>query len=185
MDYSTSQAAMLCDVTDMTIRNWALEYASHLSPTATPPKGQHRLFIEDDLRVFLQVKEMRDGRKPAEAIQAALAAGQRGELRLPETTDLDVLNRNQVIRHQQATIKEIKMELALVQKERDNLAAQLDPTQKAVIELNTKVTVLTEMLTAAIQRAEDAYARGIREGMSLNAPKPAATTPPETPEQGG
>ena len=174
MDYSTSQAAMLCDVTDMTIRNWAREYAAHLSPTATPPQGQHRLFIEDDLRVFLQVKQMRDERKPAEAIQAALAAGQRGELRLPETTDLDVLNRNQVIKHQQARLEELDKMLNLVTKERDDLAAQIDPQQKQLIELNTKVAVLTQMLTEALKRSEDAFARGIREGMALGAPKPEA-----------
>ena len=77
--YNVTQAARYAGVSGTTIRGWAREYSDYLSPTANPPAGQARQFIEDDLQVFATVATLRAQLVTTEDRRAALDAGQRLE----------------------------------------------------------------------------------------------------------
>lgn len=62
------------------MKNWTSEFADYLSQTATPPANRQRRFIDDDLEVLALVTEMKTAGATYEAIHAALAAGQRGDI---------------------------------------------------------------------------------------------------------
>lgn len=175
--YHTSALAKDFDVNPMTVRNWAVKFADHLSDDANPPKGDTRAFTEDDAKILALVSQLIK-HKNHEEIHARLRNGERGTFPLDTIAGLDTHSRPGSIQLLEQKIEELKMALNLVIKERDDLAAKLDPTKEEVIQLNTKVTVLTEMLAAERQRAEDAFVRGIERGMALGKPKPTTTETP-------
>lgn len=78
--YTTSGIAKLFQVTDQTVKNWARQFASHLSPTAQPGDGKRRTFTTDDLTVFALVHSYIGKGMNYEDAQAALIAGQRGSI---------------------------------------------------------------------------------------------------------
>lgn len=80
MNYSAIQTAQLFKVARETIRKWAIEFESHLSPSARPATGGIRRFTDSDLEVFALVSEMKDQGKVFDDIHAALRAGQRGDI---------------------------------------------------------------------------------------------------------
>jgi len=67
------------DVQPNTIRQWSKTFGDFLSAAANPPKGETRLYSEDDGQVIALIAEMRQDRAKYEAIRAALAAGDRGQ----------------------------------------------------------------------------------------------------------
>jgi DNA-binding transcriptional MerR regulator len=77
--YSVSQAARAAGVSVSTIRQWAREFADHLSPGATPPKGQPRQFDEEDIAIFATAAVLRAQLVPYEEIEARIATGERLE----------------------------------------------------------------------------------------------------------
>lgn len=81
--YTTSSIAKLFGVTDQTVKNWAKEFAEHLSPTAQPPEGQKRMFTLDDIRVFALVADFSKRGFSYEDAHTSLRSGQRGDI--PET----------------------------------------------------------------------------------------------------
>lgn len=78
--YATSGVAKLFQVTDQTVKNWAREFASHLSPTSQPGDGKRRTFTTEDLAVFALVHSYGSKGMNYEDAQAALIAGQRGSI---------------------------------------------------------------------------------------------------------
>jgi len=62
------------------VKTWAVEFAGHLTSSATPPKGQERQFDESDLRVLALVAGSWEENPDLENIHAMLNAGeQHGE----------------------------------------------------------------------------------------------------------
>ncbi len=171
--YQTSDLAKTFSVNPMTVRNWTIQYADHLSDDANPAKGTTRAFTDEDVKILSLVAELRK-HKNSEAIHARLRNGERGTFPLLTSAGLSRHDGPGSIQLLEQKVEELKMALNLVIKERDDLQARIDPTLESIIKLNTQVTVLTEMLATERQRAEDAYARGIERGMSLGAPKPDA-----------
>jgi DNA-binding transcriptional MerR regulator len=55
---------------DNTIRKWAQQFSDHLSPA--PSKGEHRIFTDDDLRIFAFISRLSDTGMRYEEIQDAL-----------------------------------------------------------------------------------------------------------------
>lgn len=78
MLYRTQHICTLYDVAPETARLWAIEFTPYLSPTATPGKNKHRLFTEEDMRVFSLVAELKKQGLTFADIHAALSSGQRG-----------------------------------------------------------------------------------------------------------
>ncbi len=78
--YTTSQLASRFKITDQTVKRYAAEFHVYLSPTATPEKGDTRLFTDDDLAVYDLIVSMKDQKQKFEQIHMALASGQRGNV---------------------------------------------------------------------------------------------------------
>lgn len=77
--YTTTQLAARFKITDQTVKRYAGEFRAYLSPTATPEKGDTRLFTEADLTVYDLIVSMKSDQKQTfEQIHMALASGQRG-----------------------------------------------------------------------------------------------------------
>jgi len=177
--YHTSDLSKDFAVNPMTVRNWAVKFADHLSDDANPPKGDTRAFTLEDAQVLSLVAQFIKHKSPEE-IHARLRNGEVGTFPLITSAGLDTRDSPGSIQLLEQKVEELQMALNLVIKERDDLRTQLDPTQESVIKLNTQVAVLTEMLAAERQRAEDAYARGIREGMVLITHPPTPNSRPST-----
>jgi DNA-binding transcriptional MerR regulator len=78
MLYRTQHICTLYEVSPETARIWAMEFAEYLSPTATPGKNKHRLYIEEDMQVFALVVELKQQGLTFADIHAALKNGSRG-----------------------------------------------------------------------------------------------------------
>jgi DNA-binding transcriptional MerR regulator len=63
-----------------TARQWAMEFAEYLSPTGNPGKNKHRIFTDEDMRVFALIAEMKQRNATNEEVHVALKSGQRGTL---------------------------------------------------------------------------------------------------------
>lgn len=80
--------AKLIGVSPMTLRRWARLYDAHLTPRATPEKGEARFYSERDQRVFLLVKALRDAGVKPDDIRARLEDEQAHDYaNLPEIPD--------------------------------------------------------------------------------------------------
>jgi DNA-binding transcriptional MerR regulator len=80
MPYTVKQVSDYLNVSPATIRAvWSVQFAAHLSPEATPGKGQPRRFTEADIATLYTVAAMRRAGRPLEDIHATLDAGERLE----------------------------------------------------------------------------------------------------------
>jgi DNA-binding transcriptional MerR regulator len=83
MPYFTRHICQLFNVTPPTVRSWTEEFGAYLSEGARTSAGRHRLFTDEDLRVFSFVSQMRRNNEATFVeIETLLKAGQRGELPL-------------------------------------------------------------------------------------------------------
>lgn len=57
--HSVASAAAVVGVSASQIRNWAAQFADHLSPLANPGPGQPRQLTQSDLAILQAVKELR------------------------------------------------------------------------------------------------------------------------------
>lgn len=78
MRYTTQHLCNLFKISHQTVKNYATEFADHLSPTATPGPNRQRYFTDDDLTVIALIVEMKGAGGLYEDIHAALRNGQRG-----------------------------------------------------------------------------------------------------------
>ncbi len=111
MNYSTSEAKAIFNRDEQTIRNWAIEFAEHLSPLANPEKGRSRIFTEDDMRVLDLIASMKDDGKQYIDIHAALKAGQRGNLPVVSPEELRALTVGEIERRLSLEIQHLQNEL--------------------------------------------------------------------------
>lgn len=77
---SVSDVVTYYGVNVQTVRNWGARFSSYLSPGANPPRGQVREYTDDDLRVLDQIATMRRSNLSYSKIEAALSAGERGNI---------------------------------------------------------------------------------------------------------
>ncbi len=74
--YSTQNICALFKVSHQTVKNWSDEFASYLSPSATPGANRKRSFTTNDLMVFSLVNDYRKRGYTYADAQLALGAGQ-------------------------------------------------------------------------------------------------------------
>ena len=113
------------------VRDNTKQFATLLSPTATPPKGGTRLYTDDDLAVLVTIKRMKAEGQDNQAIEASLAAGEPLD-RPPDPPD----SRQDVPLQSTALMSQARAEVALyqgkieaVEDERDRLVIQLANAQ--------------------------------------------------------
>ena len=61
--YLVKEVSTITGSSPATVRSWCATFAEFLSPTATPPEGQQRVFTEKDLAVFQRIVELRSTEK--------------------------------------------------------------------------------------------------------------------------
>ncbi len=187
MGYETRQLAKTFGVDPMTIRNWAADYAEHLSADAVPGKGKTRSFTEDDFMILALVAELRKHKLP-DMIHVALRAGERASIPLLNPQEIDDITAHRQVESLQNKVQEIT-------EERDKLFAKVEEYEKDILPLKTenaalaaeKVHLVRELaeikakLAGVEQQLFENYAKGIERGLKINLkpPKPAADAPPE------
>ena len=174
MMYRISHVCKLYDVAPETARIWAVEFAPHLSPTAAPGKNKHRLFTEEDMRVFSLISELKsqgltyadihmalkNGQRgapptlPAEEVQALVVSGQERQLR----AEVDYLQQALVRAQEELkTVVALKDDLQHSKDKNIRLEARLDEMKEREGRLEQAVRELSRELG-------EAYGKGFVEG---------------------
>lgn len=146
--YTTSDLTRKFEVSRQTISNWAKEYELFLSPTANPPSGSQRRFVEDDIKVFTLVDEMKKRGMKTEEIIMALHSGQRGEL--PDDSEfLPTVPLSGAMLALQNHVLELEERIQQLRTERDRTAGQnellkqqLEFSQQEIIRLSVEISRL-------------------------------------------
>lgn len=76
MTFQPSTAAKMIGASVASVRAYANRFGDFLSPSATPPPGQGRLFTEEDLKVLRFVKTSTDGGATLDEVRKRLQAGE-------------------------------------------------------------------------------------------------------------
>ncbi len=82
MQYRTSDAATVCNVTVNTVRNWCKDYGAFLSPGASG-EGGNRSFSGHDLEVFKYIAQLRSENMQKPAILQRLSETTFAEIDTP------------------------------------------------------------------------------------------------------
>lgn len=158
--YQSSDLQKFFSRSPETIRQWADEFARHLSEAANPPEGVHRRYDEQDLLIFALVNEMRERKESTEDIHAALDNGKRGELPVSaffkeNGTELAVklYQANTEIDVLRTRIEEMETQLDRYKEENIQLRTRIEEMEKR-IELEKEIAVLKAKLEIQ-QKKED------------------------------
>jgi len=154
---TTNDIAPLFGVQAQTIRRWTEAYSDFLSEGANPPKGDTRLFDDDDIGIFALIAEMNRINEPKRNIIAALRAGERGTL--PEATK-DVAQTDSKYKLL-VQIESLREDLEATQKARIEAEALLARSESENQTLKDEIKALTERALRAeielekLQKKED------------------------------
>jgi len=118
--------AVRFNISRETVRIWAKEFASYLSPTANPSKGNQRNFDDEDLSVFALIAEMKGQGNTFEDIHASLQAGQRGHVPLMNPPSVG---------DGKTTVTALQRDLAQVARQRDEYHSRMLKAEGAAEEL--------------------------------------------------
>lgn len=187
--YSSRQTATLFGVALETVRNWADEFQSYLSPTATPGHGKHRMYSYDDLRVFSLVSELKSQGMTYSDIHGALQNGQRGQPPALPPEEVQALVVGEQERRLSLEVDYLQRSLIKVQQELEEartalkaaeaireqkiwLESRLENEQTRVHEKETQIQELKTQLAQSQQRIEDLlresgtqYAKGLMDAL--------------------
>jgi DNA-binding transcriptional MerR regulator len=120
-NYKNQDIQALFNIAADTVRVWSDEFSKYLSPLATPESGKHRVYNDEDLKVFALVSEMRDKKMGYEEIHAALQNGQRGDVPEIASTRAIEYRAEQQLQLAQHTIAELREQLSLAEARQQNL----------------------------------------------------------------
>lgn len=132
--YNATQVATLFNVARETVRQWSIEFAQDLSPTANPGNGRQRIYTDSDIEIFALIDELKEHGKLYAEIHLALANGQRGT---PPQMGSAII---QVDSNRGLTIEQLKSDLATAQDE--------------VKESRGQIKLLTAQLESERQRSD-------------------------------
>ncbi len=174
--YSSTHIRNLFDVSYESVRVYTKEFKAYMSPTAKPPKGEHRKYVYDDLRVFALIAKMKGERKTYKDIHAALSVGARSdipELSGSEIEELALSRRGVIVAQELIAAKEkiAEMESKIIQFEqqtpmmRDEIAAL-----KGQLELYRGQFI--EMLSELRKTYSEGFQAGVEYGRGLEDKKP-------------
>ena len=150
--YTTSSVAQLFGVTAQTVKNWAREFETYLSPTATPQKGSRRAFTPEDLEIFALVRDYSQRGLSYEDAQVALRAGQRGEA--PNSSDLITAESPQLITLLRAELATREQLIENLRSERDMERGKVALLEKQLEQKETSIRGLYEELAQLKARRE-------------------------------
>lgn len=144
-----------------TVRQWADEFADHLSDGANPPEGVHRRYDEQDLLVFALVNEMREKKASTEDIHKSLHEGKRGELPVSAffkengtELALKLYQANSELDTMRSRIKEMEKQVEIYRDENIKLNTRIEEMEKRV-ELEKEIAVLKVRLEMQLEKDSD------------------------------
>lgn len=175
--YTIRDVAALHSITTESARQWAIEFAPYLSPTASPGDGQKRAFTDEDMEVFDLVAKLKKAKRTYEDIHAALRSGQRGVAPQLPPSDIQALALVEGERRLVAQVDRLTGLLADRTQQLDQLKAELEAAKKAQLEaaqlkaqvdyleadrqqLKAEAKALTDKVEALAERAGREYAKG-------------------------
>jgi DNA-binding transcriptional MerR regulator len=124
-DYRNSDVQALFGVSSETVRAWSEEFSEYLSPTATPGTGKHRVFSDEDLRVFAYISSARASGMDTDEIHAGLRSGQRGDV--PTVLDTRSMEIG------------VNLQLSIARRQIDDLQQELEISRSRESELQHKL----------------------------------------------
>lgn len=130
--YKSRDLQSIFDVSGETIRVWADEFSTYLSPSATPGSGKHRIFSDEDLTVFALISEMKALGKTFEDVHVSLRTGQRGDLP-------SVIGQGRDRTESAIQVAVFRQQLDQVRSERDQAVEQAQQLHDEVIKLRTQL----------------------------------------------
>lgn len=180
--YSIRDVATLYGITTENARQWAIEFAPYLSPTASPGEGQKRAFTDEDMEVFDLVAKSKKAKRTFEDIHAALQSGQRGVAPQLPPADIQALAMVEGERRLAAQVDRLSGLLSDRTQQLDQLKAELEEAKKAQVEaaslkakvdyleadrqqLQAQAKELTAKVEALAERAGREYAKGYVEAL--------------------
>jgi DNA-binding transcriptional MerR regulator len=160
-----------------TARQWAIEFGQYLSPTGKPGKNKHRLYTDEDMRVFSLVAQMKEQGSTYEEIHATLQAGQRGDvpaIRPEEVLAIATTDRERSLTLQMGFLQqqllaakeelmqlnEIKQNLVQTEQKNAELSARYDEVKTSEKELRQMVQDLSVRLA---REYNEGYKAGLKE----------------------
>jgi DNA-binding transcriptional MerR regulator len=152
--FTVSDFARVFATTPNTIRLWAAEFSEFLSPQANPPKGQTRVFNEDDAAVLALVGAMREANAGYEHIRAALASGERRQFRPKQAPgaasepESDAEDTRALMTRLTATVARFEGELTATREALNHTRAELESERQARIEAERAAARLAGQLEA-------------------------------------
>ena len=110
---TVSEVARMFDVDRDVVKTWCYHFAEHLSPEATPPKGQERHFTDSDVLVLAVIFYYWEDDPDFEHIHACLNSGEQDEDILPTRQGTEIRRRcvTQPTDHQAILLTHLKSNL--------------------------------------------------------------------------
>ena len=155
-------------VTSQTIRSWSDRFANFLSEGATPPKGETRNFVDDDVAVFTTVAALQARGMNFDQIEAELRKDFRvdnptleadQQLATPAGRATMIERVNKLVADNESLTKErdeLRQQVADLNREVGRLEGRLDSGgANRVVELERKIAVLEYKLQLAQQTGDD------------------------------
>lgn len=160
-EYKTRHIQRYFDISYETVRTWAEEFKVYLSPLANPGEGRHRVFSEDDLRVFSLVRDMKEKGNTFADIHVSLKMGERGEL--PQISFDD-----EVV--EELAIAQTNRTLTQLTQERDEAVKELQVVKEELIKFRTQLEMRAASeveLKAQLQHAQERIEKLLQEKVRL------------------
>lgn len=146
-DYEPKHIQRLFNLSPQTVRNYAADFARHLSPRANPGDGKHRAFTQEDVRVFSLIVEMNANKRSSEEIHAALDAGQRGDAPPVAPDDMLELALSPQARELLSTIDDLADRLAALEsRQASKESEELEVARLEIRKLERQIGRLEAML---------------------------------------
>ena len=161
MSYTTQHLAVMFGRSKATIRNWAIEFAEYLSPTATPQEGKIRFFTAEDISVFSLVADYKDREQTYEQIHLALKSGTRGDL--PDLSEHDMQSISTSERERRVSLEVDALQRTIVQLRTDlqearEKADQFDQVNLENVRLKTSLDHTQQELENTRSQAQERIA---------------------------
>lgn len=180
MSYSSRHIQALFRVSGETVRSWSEEFSEYLSASATPGKGKHRVFSNDDLRVLSYVAERKRDGATFDEIHVGLKSGERGDEPVLAPAEVESIVSGDIEKRLATQIEQLHITIERVRQERDDalekaqeaqqyreksiqLESDLTNSRSQVDKLEQRLDELQKRVESLSKEAGDAYVRGVME----------------------
>ena len=158
MEYSSRHVQTVFGVSSETVRQWANEFSDHLSVGANPGGGRHRLFSEDDMRVFSLIAQMKGDNFTFADIHASLSSGARGEAPVFPADEVQLLLATEQGRQLSTQVEQLHLQIQQLKEERESLLPLREENirlKSDVVNRDQHIEDLNDKLEKAQKRIED------------------------------